>query len=85
MPSMLISPVVVSYKRHNKDATVDFPEPVFPIIASVCPGETVKLMCFGALIQVSGYVNETLLNSIAPVMGVVNSLPFNKVFFSCKN
>ena len=35
--SIKISPESTSYKRPIKSRIVDFPEPVFPIIASVSP------------------------------------------------
>ena len=64
---------------------VDFPDPVFPNIASVSPGFTLNEIFLSAVILVSEYVNERLLNSITPLIFVSVSTQFSIAGFSFKN
>ena len=73
-PSTSICPFWTSYKRPMSSRIVDFPDPVFPIIASVCPFWTSKLMPFKASILVSSYVKCTFLKVIVPSIFDSNSV-----------
>ena len=59
-------PFVVSYNLEINSIIVDLPEPVFPKIAKVSPGLTVRLIFFKAVILVSSYVNVTSLKVTFP-------------------
>ena len=54
MLSIRTSPNVASYSLFNNWTIVDFPLPVFPTIASVCPGSTEKETPFRASMPLSG-------------------------------
>ena len=53
---------------------VDFPDPVEPIKATVSPGEASKEISFKTYSSASGYLNETFLKTILPLLSV---LPLN--------
>jgi len=68
--SIKISPEDVSYSLAIRSRIVDFPEPVFPIIATVSPSFMVNDISLSAVMLVSSKVNVTFLNSMVPFIGV---------------
>lgn len=52
--SIVMFPLVGSKNRLINAAIVDFPEPVFPVIARVFPSSILKLTLLSALIPLSG-------------------------------
>ena len=76
-PSSRIAPSVTSYSRENNAARTDFPEPVAPTRANVCPGSTVtdtwrSAQSSGAA---SGNRKPTSRNSRCPPRGTVVTGP----------
>ena len=57
------------------------PEPVGPIIAAVCPVDTVKVIPLKASLTAPGYLNETLRNSTLPVSFLLTETPPPSLIF----
>jgi len=51
---------------------VDFPHPDGPTNATFYPANILKLMFSYIIFSLVGYLNETFLNSMSPLIGIFN-------------
>ncbi len=65
-PSTKTAPAVTSYNRQINATSVDFPEPVLPMIAVLVPGRAVSEISCSTARSAPGYWNDALSSRTTP-------------------